>query len=66
MKILNVIFKWKIRCFSRLSDLATLYDGGGLKENGLPEVDALTAEAYERRIQKVERENKELVRKLHG
>ena len=54
------------RCFSRLSDLATLYDGGGIKENGLPEVDALTAEAYERRIQKVERENKELVRKLHG
>ena len=52
---------------SRLSDLATLYDGGGrISENGLPEVEPVTAEAYERRIQKVERENKELARKLQG
>ncbi len=55
---------------SRLSDLATLYDGGGggggggtISENGL---DAVTTEAYERRIQKAERENKELARKLQG
>ena len=51
---------------SRLSDLATLYEGGSIKENGLTEVDGVTAEAYERRIQKMERENKELSRKLQG
>ena len=52
--------------YSRLSDLATLYEGGSIKENGLTEIDGVAAEAYERRIQEVERENKELSRKLQG
>lgn len=52
-------------CFSRLSDLGILYTDGGESVSN-DKIDDLAAEAYERRIDKLERDNKELSRKLQG
>lgn len=60
-----------------MSDLGYLYDSGGGSGGGdgggdsgvgtpTPELDPITSQAFERRIQKLERENKELTRKLQG
>ena len=57
--------------FSRLSDLGYLYDSGGGGDQGgggtvVANMDPITEQAFERRIIKLEQENKELSRKLQG
>ena len=51
-------------CFSCVSDLGMLIDTASTMSNS--DLDAMPAQAFERHIEKIENENKELARKLQG
>ena len=51
-------------CFSCVSDLGMLIDTASTMSNS--DLDAMPAQAFERHIEKIEAENKELARKLQG
>ena len=51
-------------CSSCVSDLGMLIDTASTMSNS--DLDAMPAQAFERHIEKIENENKELARKLQG